>query len=139
MCAVCFIFAGILQVEFTFNFDAYSNQEHLEKLKDDINEQRRREHEHHQAADHSKLVLNSIKSTIIDLILKLQEIDETNDPMNLGGFKFELMNNPFIDLSCDNISNDFLLQVSVSCQCERLLLDLANRKIIKHRIRATHA
>lgn len=84
----------------------------MEKLKNDINEQRRNEHEHLQAADHSKLVLNSIKSTIIDLILKLQEIDETIDPMNLGGLKFELMKNPFIDLSCDSISNDMLLQVS---------------------------
>lgn len=81
-------------------------------MKNDINEQRRNEHEHLQAADHSKLVLNSIKSTIIDLILKLQEIDETIDPMNLGGLKFELMKNPFIDLSCDSISNEMLLQVS---------------------------
>lgn len=82
-------------------------------MKNDINEQRRREHEHLQAADHSKLVLNSIKSTIIDLILKLQEIDEAIDPMNLGGLKFELLKNPFADLShCENISNDVLLQVS---------------------------
>lgn len=91
---------------------AYSNQEHLEKLKDDINEQCRKEHEHLQAADHSKLVLNSIKSTIIDLILKLQEIDETIDPMNVGGLKCELMKSSFNDSSCENISNDLLLQVS---------------------------
>lgn len=91
---------------------ACRNQEHLEKLKNEINEHRRKEYEHLQAADHSKLVLNSIKSTIIDLILKLQEIDETIDPINFGGLKVEMLKNPFTDLSCDSISNDLLLQVS---------------------------
>lgn len=104
---------------FSFLTIAYSNQEHLEQLKNDINEYRSKEHEHLQAADHSKLVLNSIKTTIIDLILKLQEIDETIDPMNMGELKFELRRNPFTDLSCENLSNDLLLQVSpIRLHCE---------------------
>lgn len=93
-----------------------SNQEHLEKLKNDINDHRRKEYEHLQAADHSKLVLNSIKSTIIDLILKLQEIDETIDPMNFGGLKIEMLKSPYNDLSCESVSNDMLLQVSILCE-----------------------
>lgn len=77
-----------------------------------IGEQFRIEYEHHQAADHSKLVLNSIKSTIIDLILKLQEIDETIDPMNMGGLRIESLKNAYADSSYETISNELLLQVS---------------------------
>lgn len=82
-------------------------------MKNNINEQRRKEHEHLQAADHSKLVLNSIKSTIVDLILKLQEIDEIIDPMNMSELNVDAMKNPFNDLACENMSDDRLLQVSI--------------------------
>lgn len=68
-----------LRLKFSFSF---RNQELLEKLKNGIAEQVKREQDNARAADHSKNVLDSIRSTIIDLILKLQEIDESLDPEN---------------------------------------------------------
>lgn len=91
----------------------YSNQEYLERLKNDLIDQRKKENGFLQAADHSKIVLNSIKSTIVDLILKLQEIDETIDPMNIDELPFGCNGIDFTDLSCENISNELLLQVSL--------------------------
>lgn len=51
------------------------NQEYLEQLKKDINEQQRKENEFIQKSNRSMAVLNSIKSTLIDLIQKLHDFD----------------------------------------------------------------
>lgn len=53
----------------------YRNQEYLEKLKTDISALQAKVNELQQMANHSKVVLNSIKLTIIDLIQKLQDFD----------------------------------------------------------------
>lgn len=53
-----------------------SNQEHLETLKKDTSDLKRREQEILQSVEHTKNVLSSIVTTIIDFILKLREIDE---------------------------------------------------------------
>lgn len=60
-----------------------------------------------KAYAHTNYVINSIKSTLLDLVLKLQEVDETIDPIDTSGsVEFQLE-----DLLSGNISNDLLLRV----------------------------
>lgn len=54
----------------------FRNQELVEKLKNEILEQRNKEQNYLRAAEMTKNVLNSNRATIIDLILKLDESDE---------------------------------------------------------------
>lgn len=60
-----------------------------------------------KAYAHTNYVINSIKSTLLDLVLKLQEVDETIDPIQTASIEFQLE-----DLISGNISNDLLLRVS---------------------------
>lgn len=57
-------------------YSQYSNQELVEKLKENIWQQRNKEQEYLRAAEMTKNVLNSNRATLIDLILKLEESDE---------------------------------------------------------------
>lgn len=60
-----------------------------------------------KAYAHTNYVINSIKSTLLDLVLKLQEVDETIDPIQTAGIiEFQLE-----DLISGNISNELLLRV----------------------------
>lgn len=60
-----------------------------------------------KAYAHTNYVINSIKSTLLDLVLKLQEVDETTDPIQTAGnIEFQLE-----DLLSGNISNELLLRV----------------------------
>lgn len=53
----------------------FRNQEYLEQLKKNISEMRTKQFQFLQDSDRSKNVLNSIKSTIIDLIQKLNDME----------------------------------------------------------------
>lgn len=58
---------------------------------------------------HTNYVINSIKSTLLDLVLKLQEVDETIDALESresGTIAYQLE-----DLLSGNIANYILLQV----------------------------
>lgn len=52
-----------------------SNQEYLEQLKKDIVDMQMKQTQFLQASDRSKIVLNSIRSTIFDLIQKLNDME----------------------------------------------------------------
>lgn len=54
----------------------FRNQELVEKLKNDIWQQRNKEQDYFRAAELTKNVLNSNRATLIDMILKLEESDE---------------------------------------------------------------
>lgn len=77
----------------------------MEKLRDEISQQRTKEHDYLRAAELTKNVLNSNRTTLIDLILKLEEIDESNG----------IVDNNKIDtaiLIAGKLSNEALLRVS---------------------------
>lgn len=57
---------------FSFN----RNQEELEKIKKDIEEQKRRRSDLDVEAERTTLVLQSIKEALLEMLLKLQELDE---------------------------------------------------------------
>lgn len=60
-----------------------------------------------KAYAHTNSVISSIKATLLDLVLKLQEVDEAIDPVQIGGnIDFQLE-----DLISGNISNELLLRV----------------------------
>lgn len=63
-----------------------------------------------KAYAHTNYVITSIKSTLLDLVLKLQEVDEAIDPVQIGGsIEFQLE-----DLISGNISNELLLRVGTN-------------------------
>lgn len=80
----------------------FRNQEQLEMLKQSIAAEQQRQQECQAAASHTVAVIESIKSTLLDLTLKLQEVDEAIDP-----------NRPeeLTDFIGGNVSNELLLQV----------------------------
>ncbi len=85
----------------------FSNQEQVEQYKNNISEEQQREELCMKAYAHTNYVINSIKSTLLDLVLKLQEVDETIDPIQTAG-NIEF---PLEDLISGNIANDLLLRV----------------------------
>lgn len=73
-------------------------------MRDEISQQRTKEHDYLRAAELTKNVLNSNRTTLIDLILKLEEIDESNG----------IVDNDKIDtaiLIAGKLSNEALLLV----------------------------
>lgn len=87
----------------------FRNQEQLEQLKQSISEEISQTNEYTQATEHTTSVIDSIKSTLLELILKLQEVDEAIDPIDGKSNRddpFELA-----DLLSGNVSNEQLLQV----------------------------
>lgn len=67
--------ASMESLRFSDSKENEVNQEYLEQLKVDISQRHSKENELLQLANRSKIVLNSIKITIIDLIQKLEGID----------------------------------------------------------------
>ncbi|KAG4068721.1 hypothetical protein HA402_002412 [Bradysia odoriphaga] len=83
------------------------NQEQVEQFKNTISEEQQREEQCMKSYAHTNYVISSIKSTLLDLVLKLQEVDEAIDPVQAGGnIDFQLE-----DLISGNIANDLLLRI----------------------------
>ncbi|XP_035789301.1 coiled-coil domain-containing protein 151-like [Anopheles albimanus] len=59
--------------------DSDVNQEELEKIKNSIEEQKQRREECEKAIDYTRNVFNTIKDALIELLLKLREIEESLD------------------------------------------------------------
>lgn len=95
------------------------NQEQLEKLKKCILDEINREDECSQAAEHTVNVIESIKTTLLDLILKLQEVDETIDPQNLKSNKDDIFE--LADILSGNVSNELLLEVHKHFSCSYMI------------------
>lgn len=101
-----------------------SNQELVEKLKNDIWQQRNKEQEYLRAAEMTKNVLNSNRATLIDLILKLEESDENVTAAPAMGRDLS----DTAEVLSGKTSNQALLQVN-------LLMSLFTSRII-HYIRS---
>lgn len=79
----------------------------MEQFKNTISEEQQREELCMKSYAHTNYVINSIKSTLLDLVLKLQEVDEAIDPIqSAGNIDFSLE-----DIISGNISNSSLLRV----------------------------
>lgn len=60
------------------------NQEEVEKLKTKIQEQKQRQDDCESASEHTRKVIGSIKDHLLDLLLKLREIDELTERPIMG-------------------------------------------------------
>lgn len=100
---------NIYDIKLKFETLLFRNQEQLEQLKQSIADEISQTNEYTQATEHTISVIDSIKSTLLELILKLQEVDEAIDPIDGKSNRddpFELA-----DLLSGNVSNEHLLQV----------------------------
>lgn len=86
-------------------FYIFSNQEHLEQLKNGTSDKKKKEQDILQSVEHSRSVLNSIKTTIIDLVLKLREIDD------IFAFSTSESEKSPMKLNLEEISNSALLRL----------------------------
>lgn len=91
----------------TYKRYSFRNQEQVEQFKNNISEEQQREEQCMKAYAHTNYVINSIKSTLLDLVLKLQEVDETIDPVQTA----DNSEFPLEDLISGNICNELLLRV----------------------------
>lgn len=89
-------------------FSVSRNQEQLELLRHSIGSEMQRQEECQGAASHTVTVIESIKSALLDLTLKLQEVDEAIDPATDPN-----RHDPFelTDFLSGNVANELLLQV----------------------------
>lgn len=84
------------------------SQEEVDQLKLDIEAEINRAVQCEAVVDHTEQAIESIKSTLLDLILELQEVDEVIDPPSgmVAEVPFELA-----DLLAGKASDESLLQV----------------------------
>lgn len=66
-------------------FPHFSNQEELERVKKDIEEQKRRRSDLEVEAERTMVVLQSIKEALVEMLLKLQEVDEVTTEIQAKG------------------------------------------------------
>lgn len=85
-----------------------SNQEELEKLRISIEEQRARREECEKAIDYTRNVFNTIKDSLVELLLSLREIDENLDVQFIRRTPTkqpDLMDISVGDISVDELGN----------------------------------
>ncbi|XP_055585634.1 outer dynein arm-docking complex subunit 3 [Uranotaenia lowii] len=86
--------------------DSDVNQEELEKVKNSIEEQNARREECEKAIDYTKNVFNTIKDALVELLLKLREIDDSMDTQYFRITPTKQVD--LMELSSGNISVDEL-------------------------------
>ncbi|KAL1395705.1 hypothetical protein pipiens_011055 [Culex pipiens pipiens] len=86
--------------------DSDVNQEELEKLRISIEEQRARREECEKAIDYTRNVFNTIKDSLVELLLSLREIDENLDVQFIR--RTPTKQPDLMDLSVGDISVDEL-------------------------------
>lgn len=78
-CQRCQIFPELFMAQIFINFISFRvhrNQEELERVKKDIEEQKKRKKALELEAQRTNIVLQSIKDALVEMLLKLQEVDE---------------------------------------------------------------
>lgn len=85
----------------------FSNQEELEKIRNSIEEQKARREECEKAIDYTRNVFNTIKDSLVELLLSLREIDENLDAQFLRS-RTPTKQVDLLDITSGNISMDDL-------------------------------
>lgn len=88
-----------------------SNQEELERVKKDIEEQKRRRNELEIEADRTMVVLQSIKEALVEMLLKLQEVDEVTTEIQVKGKISKPVSIPLPDLFSGNMSTEQIVKL----------------------------
>ncbi|XP_065074952.1 outer dynein arm-docking complex subunit 3 [Ochlerotatus camptorhynchus] len=87
--------------------DSDVNQEELEKIRNSIEEQKARREECEKAIDYTRNVFNTIKDSLVELLLSLREIDENLDAQFLRS-RTPTKQVDLLDITSGNISMDDL-------------------------------
>jgi hypothetical protein len=95
--------------KFSDNRESEVNQEELEKVKKEIEEHKKRKKEFDKEAEHTKSVLGSIKDALIEMLLKLQEVEEHVEVQTKKKGKPEPKSD-ISDLISGNISSEQLVK-----------------------------
>ncbi|CRK98896.1 CLUMA_CG012116, isoform A [Clunio marinus] len=98
--------------KFSDNRENEVNQEELEKVKKDIDEEKKRKTILEEEAHRTNIVLQSIKDALVEMVLKLQEVDEMTADIQarrVGGEK--ATNVPLPDLVSGNISTEKIVKM----------------------------
>ena len=87
------------------------NQEELEKVKKDIDEQKRRRKDLETEAQRTNIVLQSIKDALVEMLLKLQEVDEMTAEIQAKRRAAKPLSVPLPDLISGNISTEQIVKM----------------------------
>lgn len=89
----------------------FRNQEELEKVKKDIEEQKRRKRDLESEAQRTNIVLQSIKDALVEMLLKLQEVDEMTAEIQAKRRAAKPLSVPLPDLISGNISTEQIVKM----------------------------
>ena len=97
---------------FIFSFlPCCSNQEELERVKKDIEEQKKRKKDLETEAQRTNIVLQSIKDALVEMLLKLQEVDEMTAEIQAKRRAAKPLGVPLPDLISGNISTEQIVKM----------------------------
>jgi coiled-coil domain-containing protein 151 len=88
-----------------------SNQEELERVKKDIEEQRQRQKDLDAEAQRTNIVLQSIKDALVEMLLKLQEVDEMTAEIQARRRAAKPLSVPLPDLVSGNIPTEQIVKM----------------------------
>lgn len=89
----------------------YRNQEELEKVKKDIEEQKKRKKDYEREAERTNTVLQSIKDALVEMLLKLQEVDEMTAEIQAKRRAARPLGVPLPDLISGNVSTEQIVKL----------------------------
>ncbi|CAO1412563.1 unnamed protein product [Diamesa serratosioi] len=98
--------------KFSDNRESEVNQEELEKVKKEIEDHKKRKRDYDREAAHTNTVLQSIKDALVEMLLKLQELDEMT--VEIQSKKKQTMKASSVqvtDLISGNISSEQLIRM----------------------------
>lgn len=101
----------IAMCSFLLTFTIFSNQEELERVKKDIEEQKRRKKDFEMEAQRKNIVLQSIKDALVEMLLKLQEVDEMTAEIQAKRRAAKPLGAPLPDLVSGNISTEQIVKM----------------------------
>lgn len=93
------------------HFPPHRNQEELEKVKKDIDEQKRRKRDLETEAQRTNIVLQSIKDALVEMLLKLQEVDEMTAEIQARRRAAKPLGVQLPDLISGNISTEQIVKM----------------------------
>lgn len=91
--------------------NSYRNQEELEKVKKDIEEQKKRKWAVESEAQRTNIVLQSIKDALVEMLLKLQEVDDMTAEIQAKRRAAKPLSVPLPDLISGNISTEQIVKM----------------------------
>lgn len=103
-------FTAQIFINFIFLY-THRNQEELERVKKDIEEQKKRKRALETEAQRTNIVLQSIKDALVEMLLKLQEVDEMTAEIQAKRRAAKPTVVPLPDLVSGNISTEQIVNM----------------------------